>query len=213
MLIQGHEVLAALQKHNIPIKGVFHIGAHECEELSVYTAWGLTPGDVLWIDALQTKVTEAKARGIPNVYHALITDNDGHLVTFHVANNGQSSSVLEFGTHSQEHPSIVYVRDVEQKTMTIDTFFERNGIDPSRYTVWNMDIQGAELMAIRGAPKAIRFARALYLEVNEKELYKGCGLIGDIDDVLSTYGFTRILTSMTDHGWGDALYVNSTGGT
>ena len=76
---------------------------------------------------------------LPNVYHAVITDQE---VTFHLANNGQSSSILEFGTHSQEHLHIKYVESIKQKTLTIDTFFEKEKIDPSYYTFRNFDIQG-----------------------------------------------------------------------
>jgi len=56
-------------------------------------------------------------------------------------------------------------------------------------------------MALRGAIDSIKFAKALYLEVNEKELYKGCGLVGEIDAFLAKYKFKRVLTKMTSHGW------------
>jgi hypothetical protein len=49
--------------------------------------------------------------------------------------------------------------------------------------------------------------KAIYLEVNEKELYKNCGLIGDIDIYLEKYNFKRVKTVMTEHGWGEALYI------
>ena len=62
-------------------------------------------------------------------------------------------------------------------------------------------------MALKGATQSIKYAKAIYLEVNEKELYKNCGLINDIDIFLSKYNFKRVLTEMTKHGWGDALYI------
>ena len=101
----------------------------------------------------------------------------------------------------------VYVDKIQQKSITIDTFFERNSIDASKYNFWNFDIQGAELMALKGSTKSIKHAKVLYLEVNEKELYKNCGLIHEIDDFLSQYNFKRVLTNITSHGWGDALYI------
>jgi len=91
--------------------------------------------------------------------------------------------------------------------ITVDTFFERNNLDSTNYDFWNFDIQGAELMALQGGIESIKHVKALYLEVNEKELYQKCGLITDIDDFLSKYNFKRVLTSMTCHGWGDALYI------
>jgi hypothetical protein len=62
-------------------------------------------------------------------------------------------------------------------------------------------------MALKGATQSIKYANAIYLEVNEKELYKKCSLIHEIDAFLSNYKFKRVLTEMTPHGWGDALYI------
>tara|TARA_R110002074_G_scaffold357422_1_gene529667 strand:- start:27 stop:659 length:633 start_codon:yes stop_codon:yes gene_type:complete len=207
MLISGGEIIKMLSLNKINIRGSFHIGAHNCEELPFYNKIGLIPKDVIWIDAMPSKVTEAINKGIPNVYNAVITDKDDEEIIFNVANNIQSSSVLEFGTHSREHPSVRYVDKIKQKSITIDTFFERNNIDASKYNFWNFDIQGAELMALKGATQSIKYAKAIYLEVNEKELYKDCGLINDVDNFLSQYNFKRVLTKMTTHGWGDALYI------
>ena len=55
--------------------------------------------------------------------------------------------------------------------------------------------------------KNLKYAKAIYLEVNVDELYKGCGLIGEIDDFLLQYNFKRVITHITQNGWGDALYV------
>lgn len=207
MLISFEEINKILLLNNIDIIGSFHIGAHDCEELSFYNILGIKNEDIVWIDAIPSKVNAAIKRGIPNVYNAVITDKDDENIIFNISNNVQSSSVLEFGTHSKEHPGVVYVNKIRQKSITIDTFFERNNIDASKYNFWNFDIQGAELMALKGATQSIKYAKALYLEVNEKELYQKCGLINEIDEFLSKYNFKRVLTKMTSHGWGDALYI------
>lgn len=207
MLIPFEKIINILHESNISIFGSFHVGAHECEEIEFYNKLGLKPENVVWIDAIPSKVNQAINRGIPNVYNAVITDKDNEEIMFNISNNCQSSSVLEFGTHSKEHPSVVYVDKINLKSITIDTFFETNNIDPSKYNFWNFDIQGAELMALKGATKSIKYAKAIYLEVNEKELYKNCGLITEIDEFLLQYNFKRVLTQMTRHGWGDALYI------
>jgi FkbM family methyltransferase len=208
MLINFEETVKILLENNIHVFGSFHIGAHECEELDFYNnRLGIKLENMLWIDAISLKVDEATNRGIPNVYNAVITDKDDEEITFNISNNVQSSSVLEFGTHSQEHPGVVYVNKINLKSITIDTFFERNHIDASKYDFWNFDIQGAELMALKGATQSIKYAKAIYLEVNEKELYKNCALITEIDTFLLQYNFKRVLTHMTKHGWGDALFL------
>lgn len=207
MLIPFEEINRMLVSKNIDVHGAFHIGAHECEEMGFYNRLGIQKENIVWVDAIPSKVVEASLKGIPNVYAAVITDKDDQDVVFHVSNNVQSSSVLEFGTHSKEHPSVVYVSQFTSKSLTIDTFFQRNGLDASKYDFWNFDIQGAELMALKGAVGSIKYAKAIYLEVNVNELYKGCGLIQEIDAFLWQYNFKRVLMNITQYGWGDALYI------
>jgi FkbM family methyltransferase len=209
MLIDTDAVKSILDMMNIPVTGVFHIGAHDCEELRFYKSLDVSRDKIVWIDAIQSKVDQAKSRGIPNVYQAVITDKDDETVVFHESNNVQSSSILNLKTHLQEHPWVQYVKHTPMQTTTVDTFFKRNNLDASQYTFWNLDIQGAELLALKGAEESLKFATALYLEVNEKELYENCALIGDLDKFLLQRGFSRANTIMTRHGWGDALYVRS----
>jgi len=207
MLIQFEDIQSILSAQNIRIDNILHIGAHECEEIGIYNQLGVSLDNILWLDAIPTKVAEAKARGIPNVYNAVVTDKDDENIVFNISNFTQSSSILEFGTHSYEHPGIVHVNKIEQKSITIDTFFQRNGIDASKYNFWNFDIQGAELMALKGATQSIQYPKAIYLEVSETELYVNCGLIGEMDEFLAKHNFKRVKTVMTRHTWGDALYI------
>ena len=208
MIIPIEEIINIFNINNITINGCFHIGAHECEELQFYNNnLGVKNENIIWIDAIPSKVNEAKNRGILNVYNALITDKDDEEYIFNISNNVQSSSILEFGTHSLEYPNIIYIDKIKSKSITIDTFFEKNNIDASKYNFWNFDIQGAELLALKGAINSIKYTTAIYLEVNEKELYINGALIQEIDKFLSQYNFKRVLTTMTYHSWGDALYI------
>jgi FkbM family methyltransferase len=207
MLISFEEIDTVLKQHDIHITGALHIGAHECEEMGFYERLGLKHDDLIWIDAIPSKVKENTEKGISNVYHAVIADEDEKQVDFHVSNNIQSSSLLEFGTHLHEHPHVMYVDKLSMKTTTVDTFFKERKCDPSHYNFWNFDIQGAELMALKGAKESINCVKAMYLEVNERELYKNCGMLEEVDKFLSTYHFKRVITRMTCHGWGDALYL------
>jgi hypothetical protein len=206
-IISKDEIKNILDLNNIIINGCMHIGAHNCEELTLYNNLGLNNEDIIWIDALPFKVEEAKNRGIPNVYNALITDKDDEEFTFNISNNHQSSSIFEFGTHSYEHPEVVYVDKFKMNSITIDTFLKINNLNASKYDFWNFDIQGAELLALKGSINSIIYAKVLYLEVTETKLYINGAIIQEIDDFLSKYNFKRVLTKMTQHGWGDALYI------
>lgn len=208
MLIDIELIKKILDENKISVKGVLHVGAHECEELSFYTnTLAVSKENIFWIEALEGKVNEAKSKGVPNVYHAVVSNEDNKEVVFHVSNNVQSSSILEFGTHAHHHQHVKYEFDLIQKTKTLSTFFQEKQIDSTVLNFWNFDIQGAELMALQGAKEHLQNVDALYLEVNSEEVYKGCGLIGEIDEYVKGFGFQRVITKMTPHGWGDALYV------
>lgn len=70
-----------------------------------------------------------------------------------------------------------------------------------------MDIQGVELAALRSAGDLIQHADAIYAEVNTQEVYKGCGILSELDSFLESKGFKREMINMTGAGWGDALFV------
>ena len=44
-------------------------------------------------------------------------------------------------------------------------------------------------------------------EVNRDEMYSGCPMIGDIDNYLKGFGFTRELVAWQSESWGDAFYI------
>ena len=191
-----------------PVMGIIHIGAHECEERSDYlTYYHLNDGEIIWIDALVDKVKIMKEQNnLIRIYNECISESDGQDISFMIANWSQSSSILNFKTHAIEYPGIVEVGRVNMKTKTLKTFYEENNIDRKKYNFMNLDIQGAELLALKGAGDILNDIDYIYTEINEKELYENCALIQDIDEYLKSYGFTRILTSMTSYGWGDAFY-------
>jgi hypothetical protein len=87
MILNVDDVYKALLYNDINVNGVFHVGAHECEELLFYNSFGVKNENMIWIDAMEHKVNEAIDRGIPNVYCALVTDKDDEDVFFNVSNN------------------------------------------------------------------------------------------------------------------------------
>jgi FkbM family methyltransferase len=207
MLISYEEVKTYLDTFGIRAKGALHVGAHDCEELPFYHLLGLSSNDVVWIDALEHKVQQCKAKGIPNVFLAAVSDQDEKEVIFHQTSNDQSSSILPLGTHAQEYPWITVTKEIPMKTVTIDTFFKQHNLDMTKYNVWNFDIQGAELLALKGATEALKHVNVLYMEVNQRELYQGCALLNEMDMFLEERGFARVDAKFVDQGWGDALYI------
>jgi len=105
---------------------------------------------------------------------------------------------------------VAYVKKINENiNITLNTLFERNNIPHDRFDFINIDIQGAELKALKGAVHILPHIKAIYAEVNEKMLYEGAGLLPELDEYLATFNFKRVITNMTRHGWGDALYIKN----
>ena len=210
MIIDIEEIANILLSKKIIINGCVNVGTRDCEELDIYNRLGVKAENIVWVDALPDKVVSATSRGIPNVFNAIITAKDDEDVILNVANNCSSSSIFDFGADTTEHSEIVYLDKIYQKSITMDTFFERNNIDASNYNFWKLDIKGAELLALQGAMKSIKHVKALYIEVTSKELFKNGAIITQLDAFLAPYKFKRYLTNMTIHKCGDALYILDT---
>jgi hypothetical protein len=127
----------ALRTLKIDIRGVLHIGAHVCEEKNQYNEMGIPDSNIIWVDGNPYLIENLKAQGAINVYHALI-DEAEHLVTFNIANNIQSSSILDFGTHSIHHPNVFYNGELELMTTTIEKFINTNHIDIKNFNFWKI---------------------------------------------------------------------------
>ena len=206
MLIPFAECVQILHKFNKKVTGILHVGAHECEELEAYEKEGVHRDNIAWIDAMKDKVVENTAKGIPHVFHRCILDTET-TVPFYKTNNGQSSSVLEFGVHAINHPHVVVVGQETVETTTLRRFFEEN---PQFQTAnfWNLDIQGVELRALRSAGDYIKNVDAIYTEVNTDEVYAGCDKMDEISEYLAPFGFKCVRQQIyKEYGWGDALYV------
>jgi FkbM family methyltransferase len=202
MLISLQELVS---KYNIKIKGVLHVGAHECEELKDYERY-VSRNNILWIEALQEKVNLCKSRYPSiNIEYAIVSDKI-EIVEFKVSNNGQSSSILDFGLHSQYHPHVHFVNRFNCETSLLKNILPKYNINCN---FLNLDIQGAELRALKGMSEYLPTVEYIYTEVNSDYVYKNCDLIDDIDNYLSMFGFVRVETKWTEYKWGDAFYIKS----
>lgn len=192
-------------KYGINFKGILHVGAHECEELKDYEKY-ISRDKILWVEALEDKVALSKQM-YPNIIieEAVISDKE-EIVTFHRSNNGQSSSILEFGLHKYFHPQVWYVNTFQKQTTLLYKILDNYTSIPFNFV--NLDIQGVELKALKSMESYLQNIEYIYTEVNSDYVYEGCALIGEIDEYLEKFGFVRAETSWCgDYRWGDAFYI------
>ena len=190
------------------IHGILHIGAHNCEELGTYNEYGLKNSQIIWVEAnpklVEQNLRVDKSRIIKNF---ICCDTDHGKTKLNIANNGQSSSILELGTHAKSYPSIKYNDFVEVNNNRIDTMYNEDKIPKNFANFLNIDIQGAELIALKGMGDLLNYFDYAYLEVNKDYVYKNGALVHEIDEYLSEYNYVRVETSWTHAQWGDALYI------
>jgi FkbM family methyltransferase len=183
---------------------VVHVGAHNAEELDDYKSAGW--GSVIWIEAQPQKAADL-VRRIPanhSLIEAAVWDISGIDLNLNIMTNTESTSLLNLGTHSSEHPTVHLSHKIPIKTKTLAELLSGK---PAPELV-ALDIQGVELRALKGYGSKISEVKWIYCEVNKAQLYEDCCLISEIDEYLSHFGFMRSATRWTTHNWGDALYEN-----
>jgi len=204
MLIKLNELV---DKYSIQFTGILHVGAHECEEIHDYDRY-LPRNKVLWVEGLYDKV-ELSRKLFPNIFiiQGVVSDKV-EMVKFNRSNNGQSSSILELGTHKYHHPHISYVDSYNVKSVVLKDFIHNYDIS---YNFINLDLQGAELKALKGMEPYLNTIDYIYTEVNSQYVYEGCALVTELDDYLLQFGFNRVETAWCENfGWGDAFYIKKT---
>jgi len=204
---RGREQLGLWARYGIKPKGVLHIGANRGEEAPVYLELGVTKQ--IWIEANPEIFEQLKStlRGNPDslAYNFAIGDVDSVPVVLHVANNaGQSSSILQLGTHKQQHPDVHYVKDIPVVMRRIDCLIPEMVIQ--EYDFLNMDIQGYEIFALRGMGDYLKYFKWLYLEINNGQVYEGCGDVNQVNEYVAKFGFKPVESKMVGV-WGDCLFI------
>jgi len=196
-----------VKKYSISFNGILHIGAHECEELPMYENY-ISRQNIVWIEAMKDKVDQCKLKWDNLLIENAVVSDRVEDITFNIANNGQSSSMLDFGLHNFHHPHIHYTNTIKVKTVPTSQII--NNYPHLTFNFLNLDIQGAELKALIGMEDYLKTGKVeyIYTEVNSDYVYKNCALVTELDDYLKKFGLLRVETSWcSNYQWGDAFYV------
>lgn len=197
---------------NLDPKTIVHVGGHLAEELPDYLDCGWGDTATIWVEAIpwhaaaiESLVRHAGA-GSHSVLSFLAWNEDCDDVQFFVMSNSQSSSALPLGEHLREYPGIVVEQEIRVSARRLESALPPSLAD---IDLLSMDVQGSELKVLEGLGTRLDGVKALYLEVNLREMYQGAPLVHELDDWLSTRGFRRVDWQYTRAGWGDALYLRT----
>jgi FkbM family methyltransferase len=157
----------------------------------------------------------ASANGRITVVPRAVHEHDGRVV-FHAidpertktswpdGNPGASSLFLATG----EYPFETYVqRPIEVEATRIDTYCRTQGMS-SVDVAW-MDLQGAELMALRSFGRLLSCLDFLHTEVSYRAIYRDQCLFPEVDNFLVKNGFVRSWHRASSDWQGDAVYVGA----
>lgn len=190
------------RRFNIKCNTVLHVGAHYGEEDELYTEFGVEP---IYVEASPVVFQKLKKKKPHRKMHNIAISNKPGKDKFFIANNaGFSNSLLELDQHKIIYPDCEYICDIEVDCTTIDLLVEENHYN---IDVICLDIQGAELMALEGATKTLKNVNIIYIEVALVSLYKNSPILPDLDKFLKKFNFKRVLTTLEENEWGDALYI------
>lgn len=173
--------------------GVIHVGASIGQERQLYEGLELP---VVWIEPIpfvyeilcEQLAGCANQRALPY----LITDVDRKQYRFGIANNCcQSSSIYDLKGHKKLWADIGFVAAVDLESRTLASVIEQHGLDLSIYDTLVCDVQGAELLVLKGAGDYLSRFKWIMTEAADFEAYHdGCQL-ADIEEYLLPRGFER----------------------
>lgn len=143
-----------------------------------------------------------------SIYPFALNDKPGTL-DFYVSTQQNevtgSGSILRPKLHKELHPSIRFDETIKVEAITIDDWAERNGIKSIDF-MW-LDLQGAELKALHGAPRILKTVRGIFMEVSLIETYENVPLYDQVKTYLNNLGFQVEREFLPYRDMGNVLFI------
>lgn len=193
-----------IQKYQVKIKGLIHVGAHYGQEYKIYQKLGIA--DLIFFEPLQQNFEIMKAHvGEKAKLFQLALGNENKQVKMYVesANNGMSSSILKPHKHLEQYPQIVFDQEEIVEMVRLDDFLS----EKENYNFLAIDVQGYELEVLKGSQETLTNISGILTEVNRDELYSNCVRVEHLDNFLKNFNFDRVETNWQGGTWGDAFYL------
>ena len=176
--------------------GIIHIGANGGQESDMYYNNGNPK--VVFIEAspfvMPTLINRIQKYENQKAIQALVTDRDGVEYDFLCDKNnaGQSSSLFDFHLHTKMFPKVVMGESIKLIGKTLPTILKENNINLEEYKHINMDVEGAELLVLKGIGSELCNFETITLEASDFEARKGQPFLKDIEEFMSAHNFINI---------------------
>lgn len=202
---------------NRPVGTIFELGARDCTEtLEFHKLFPETKIHTFECNPATLPICRRRTKHIPQIklVEKAVSDHKG-TIKFYPINPEKTRTTWEDGNPgassifkaSGKYPVEDYVQDeIEVETIRLADYMSESAVEQIDL-LW-MDIQGAELLALKGLGKKLRKVRLIHLEVEFIEIYSGQPLYKDLKVFLNRHGF--LLGAFTNFGpySADAVFMN-----
>lgn len=206
-------LLRQLAPADLKLETLVHVGAHLAQERHLYEECGYR--QVLWIEGspevygrLSTVLESHQGTAQHEACCALLTEKDGdQLALQSFSNDGKSNSIFAPTSELRTRwPAVDVTGVVESVTSrTLDTLLSGTKY-ANQCDVLIVDVQGAELLVLKGAESTLARASAVIVEVSTRPYYQGGVLFPEVKTFLESRGFTSMSTPRRH---GDMLFLRN----
>jgi FkbM family methyltransferase len=200
--------------------GIVHVGADIGQEVPQYLSYGFERIILIEANPERFQILLSKFGGDTRIkiFNYAICDKRG-TIDFHIhtsrSGNTEPASILPMKRFKEIVKTLHTAKTIQVPAITLDALFEENQIEFRSYNFLSIDIQGAELLAFRGAKKLLSSVDVVVSEINVVEMYEDGALEDDLVKFLDTNGFdkkhavyhTLYDESSTFPAWGEGLFV------
>jgi FkbM family methyltransferase len=204
----------SIEELNIEPRGIIHAGFGVGFDLQFYVDLGFK--DAMLIEAnsegcryVQGQIEKLEDKIQTVLIWCAISDFEGE-ADFHITNNLDCSSLLKPKELLTYYPKIKLDRVEKVQVTTMNKLFSNCILhDIKNYNVLNIDIQGSELDAIKGATDLLPYLDLINLEVENVYLYENNAITHEVVDYLRDKGFKMYRkTIMAKNGsFDDMIFV------
>jgi FkbM family methyltransferase len=204
--------------------GVLHVGADVGQEVTQYLEYGFKTITLIEANPECCEILFSKFGGDPRIkiFNYAICDRQG-IVDFHIhtsrSGSTEPASILPMKRFKEIVKTLKTTKTISVPAITLDGLFQKHQLQFGAYNFINIDIQGAELLALQGALKVLDSIDVIVSEVNVVEMYENGALEDDVVRFLEKQGFDRkhaiyhVLydNTSTFPAWGESLFVKRSG--
>lgn len=195
---------------------IFDIGSRDCvQSIEFYKAF---PNAKIYAFECNPNTLDICKKNIENyldrirLIEGAVCDYNGH-ITFYPINQKKTITTWKDGNpgassifkSNGKYPVETYIQDtINTNCHRLDFVMEKNNIQKVDI-IW-MDLQGAELMALKGLGKYLQNVRYIHTEVSHKEMYSGQVMFNELHGFILSNQFI-LKNKLSFDGWQeDAIY-------